>query len=103
MRNYRVNSGFMAFQFNGGKPTWCIGIECNALAQAGEYHCIVGKGKTTCDVTLDTVNKLIDKYGLNNILRKQHGKNIYVIPVHEVKNKPVEEIPEGQASLFEKK
>ena len=83
MKNYKVKSGFMAFQF--GAPTWCIGIECNALAMAGEYHCIVGKGETEVDVSMETVNKLIEKYGKDKILRKQRGKNVYIVPVYEVK------------------
>ena len=104
MKNYVVNAGFMAFQFDNGKPTWSIGIECNALANAGIYHCIVGKGKTECLVSMDTVNRLMDKYGVQNIIRKQGKKNIYVIPVHEVAIKKISKlvkVPDNQKSLLE--
>ena len=81
--NYKVNSGFMAFQFE--KPTYCFSIECNALKEHQIYHCTIGKKEVkTFDVTYDDALELVGKYGEDKIIRKQRGKNVFIIPVSEV-------------------
>ncbi len=81
---YKVKKGFMAFQF--GAPTYCIGIECQALNKAGEYECVIGKEEKKIVVSLLAVNDLIEKYGRDKIVRKTGGKDCYIIPVKEFDN-----------------
>lgn len=81
MTLYKVERGFMAFQF--GEPTYCIGIECNALNKAGEYICVIGKEQKRIVVSLSAVNDLIKRFGSDKIIRKTGGKNCYIIPVKE--------------------
>ena len=87
MKNYKVNKGFMAFQFDPGKPVYSVGIEANAIKKAGVYHCVVGKSEQKYDITYDDVLSLIGKYGEDKIIRKRNGKNVYIVPLREVVSK----------------
>lgn len=72
----------MGFQF--GDPAYCIGIECKALNKAGSYDCVIGKEEKEVSVSLADVDRLIQKYGKENVIRKVSRKDCYIIPVKEV-------------------
>lgn len=74
---YKVKKGFIAYQF--GEPTYCIGIERQALKKYGTYDCVIGKEEKKIRVSYDDALELINKYGQDKILRK----NIFVIPVRD--------------------
>lgn len=78
---YKVKNGFMAFQFD--KPTYCIGIEVNAIHKAKVYDCIIGKGETKITISYSDCLSLVEKYGEDRILRKIRGKNVFIVPVKE--------------------
>lgn len=91
MKDYKVNKGFMAFQFDG-KPVYSIGIESNALRNAGAYHCIVGKSGVEVDVSMDDIVRLLAKYGESKLIRKIKGKDVFIVPLKEVQHE--EKIPD---------
>jgi len=81
MKNYKVKRGFIAYQFD--KPTYCVGIEMNALKTAGQYHCVVGKEEKEFDISYDQALGLVERYGGDKIIRKVSGKDIFIVPVEE--------------------
>ena len=85
MKIYKVKRGFMAFQFDPGQPVYSVGIEANAIKTAGEYHCIVGKSEQEFDITYDDILALMVKYGEDKVIRKMKGKNVYIVPLRDVK------------------
>lgn len=82
MKVYKVKRGFMAYQFD--KPTYCVGIEMNALRTAGKYHCIVGKEEKEFDISYDQALGLVERYGEDKVIRKIKGKNVFIVPVEEL-------------------
>ena len=87
MKTYKVNRGFMAFQFGVPTGLYSVGIECNALKKAGDYHCIVGKGEQVFDISYDDALALVGKYGEDKVIRKQRGKNVFIIPLRDLPGK----------------
>lgn len=73
----------MAYQFD--KPTYCVGIEMNALRTAGQYHCVVGKEEKEFDISYDQALGLVERYG-EKVLRKIRGKQVFIVPVEEFSN-----------------
>jgi hypothetical protein len=88
---YKVKTGFMAHQF-GVRPLYCIGIECNALKNAWEYECQIGKDEHTYTINYDEALTIANERGADNVMRKMGNKTVFIIPVEDMKsNKPVEE------------
>jgi hypothetical protein len=84
MKTYKVNRGFMAYQFDG-KPIYSVGIESNAIKKAGDYHCIVGKSEAEFNISYDDCLALVTKYGEDKAIRTIRGKSVFIVPLSEVK------------------
>ena len=98
---YKVEKGFMAFQFDEGKPVYSIGIEKNAITTHGIYKCVIGKEKREVTVTLDDIDRLIEKYGRHRIIRKRNNKPIYIIPLRDIEDKSKKEELEKILEAYE--
>ncbi len=84
MKTYKVKRGFMAFQFENGKPTYSVGIEASAIKSAGSYRCIVGKSEQEFDISYDDILSLVGKYGEDKVIRKIRGKDVFIVPLKDV-------------------
>lgn len=82
---YHVKSGFMAFQFNE-KGDYSIGLDCSALDGSSEYEITVGKDEhTTYFITREEIQALMNRYGRDKIVRRRGYKDMYIIPVSEMR------------------
>lgn len=73
----------MAFQFDNGNPVYCVGIERNALHNAGEYNVLVGKEQKNFVISYQQALDLVQKYGESKIFRKFNGKDVFIVPVRD--------------------
>lgn len=90
MKIYKVKRGFMAYQFD--KPTYCVGIEMNALRTAGQYHCVVGKEEKEFDISYDQALGLVEKYGEDRAIRRVRGKRVFIVPIKDFVNIDIKSI-----------
>ena len=100
MKIYRVNKPFMSRtdQFEEGKHSLVIGIEANALKEAGVYKVFLGKNeKVYYEVSFVRAMELYRKYG-KEALWKRNGRDVFILPVFELER--VEINTEEQSQLL---
>ena len=92
MIKYNVKRGFMAYQFERGAK-FSVGLECKALDRGDEYEITIGVNtRTKYYIRIDRIQEIIKDYKLENVIRVVGGKELYIIPVCEMK-KVIDEGP----------
>ena len=81
---YHVKTGFMAKQF-GKRGEYSIGLDCKAIDNIQEYEITVGNSKTKYFITRSEIEDIISKYGEGNVIKFRNNKNIYILPLNEMR------------------
>lgn len=82
MTEYTVKAPFMCRegQFEDGKRSLCIGIEINALKNAGSFRVYIGKNKNTYyDITYEKAVEISTTK--DNDYKAHSGRDTFILPL----------------------